>query len=63
MKFITTADLAQTLGLQPQTLRAAVCREGGYFGIKPNRLPNGRLLWPHNTLELLTSTTAARSKR
>lgn len=52
---ITTMALAQRLGLQPQSLRAAVCQKGSYFGIVPNRLPNGRLLWPADSYEQLTA--------
>jgi len=52
---LTTAALAQRLGLQPQTLRAAVCRQGNYFGITPGRLPNGRLLWPSDSFERLAT--------
>lgn len=51
----TTAALAQRLGLQPQTLRASVCKHGNYFGITPSRLPNGRLLWPSDSFERLTT--------
>lgn len=51
----TTAALAQRLGLQSQTLRAAVCRHGSYFGITPKKLPNGRLLWPSDSFERLTT--------
>lgn len=51
----TTEILAQRLGLQPQTLRAALSRAGHYYGIKPTKLPNGRLLWPANAFERLTA--------
>ncbi len=52
----TTSALAQRLGLQPQTLRASVCRNGSYFGITPHRLPNGRLLWPSDSFDRLANT-------
>lgn len=42
----TTEALAQSLRLQPQSIRARVCRTGSYFGLVPTKLPNGRLLWP-----------------
>ncbi|VBY39231.1 Uncharacterised protein [Burkholderia pseudomallei] len=41
---LTTNRLAQRLGLQPDTLRVALCRRGSYFGVKPTKLPNGRLV-------------------
>lgn len=46
----TTETLARRLGLRPQTLRAAICRNGHYYGLRPAKLPNGRLLWPDNAL-------------
>lgn len=50
----TTEELARRLGLRPQTLRAALCRNGNYFGLRPVKLPNGRLLWPADAFEKLT---------
>lgn len=47
----TTAALATRLGIQPQSLREAVCRKGSYYGITPTRLPNGRLLWPADAFQ------------
>ncbi|MDO8897599.1 MAG: hypothetical protein Q7V19_08095 [Bacteroidales bacterium] len=48
----TTAALASRLGIQPQSIRAAVCRNGSYYGITPTaRLPNGRLLWPGDAFQ------------
>ncbi|MDN7674213.1 monooxygenase [Burkholderia oklahomensis] len=48
---LTTNRLAQRLGLQPDTLRVALCRHDSYFGVKPLKLPNGRLAWPHDAVE------------
>ncbi|MCX9155882.1 DNA-binding protein [Niveibacterium sp. 24ML] len=50
---ITTEQLAEALGLKAQSLRAAVCREGHYYGLRPRRLPNGRLMWPSDSLQRL----------
>jgi len=55
----TTETLARRLGLRPQTLRAAICRSGHYYGLRPTKLPNGRLLWPDNAFELLTQRRVA----
>lgn len=52
---ITTEQLAQQLHLKPQSLRAALSRDGAYFGLVPRKLPNGRLLWPDDALEKLTT--------
>jgi len=42
---MTTAQLAAQLGLQPDSIRRAVCRDGSYYGLVPQKLPNGRLFW------------------
>jgi hypothetical protein len=42
----TTEELANAVKVQPQSLRARVCRTGSYFGLRPHKLPNGRLIWP-----------------
>lgn len=52
---ISTEELASQLRLKPQSLRAALCRDGHYFGLRPRKLPNGRLLWPADAVERLTS--------
>lgn len=52
---ITTEAFAGSLGLKPQSIRAALCRDGHYFGIRPSKLPNGRLLWPADSVERLTA--------
>ncbi len=49
----TTEALADRLGIKPQSLRARVCRTGSYFGLRPLKLPNGRLLWPADSIERL----------
>lgn len=43
---ITTEVLATQLGMKPESIRIRLCRKGDYFGLKPIKLPNGRLLWP-----------------
>lgn len=52
---LSTETLAQSLGIKPQTLRAALCRNGHYYGIRPVKLPNRLLLWPADALERLTA--------
>lgn len=51
---MTTSQLADRIGIRPQSLIVAICRKGDYFGLRPTKLPNGRLLWPENSVELLT---------
>ena len=36
--------------VKAQSVRSQYCRTGSYFGIKPRRLANGRLLWPAQTV-------------
>ena len=57
-KHLTTEALAAELRVKPQTLRAALCRSGHYFGIRPIKLRNRLLLWPADSLERLTGREA-----
>jgi hypothetical protein len=60
---LTTEALAAALGIKPQTLRANLCRNGHYFGIRPVKTPNRFLLWPADAVErLVTGATAAAAK-
>jgi len=52
---LTTEALAARLGIKAQTLRAALCRNGHYFGVRPRKCPNRFLLWPADSAERLTS--------
>jgi hypothetical protein len=56
---LTTEALAARLGIKPQTLRANLCRNGHYFGLKPIKTPNRFLLWPADAVELLTAPNEA----
>lgn len=58
----TTEFLAKRLGIKPNTLRAALCMKGHYFGVRPTKLPNGRLLWPGDAFDRLTSGSLNCSK-
>lgn len=42
----TTEDFARLCGVRPNTIRTRYCRTGSYFGVRPVKLSNGRLLWP-----------------
>lgn len=55
---MTTEKLASSLGLRPQSIRAALCRQGHYYGLRPTKMPNGRLLWPADAMQRLTGQTA-----
>lgn len=50
---LTTEQLASQLGGQPSSIRTRLCKTGSYYGIKPYKLPNGRLLWPADAVKEL----------
>ncbi|MBI5329037.1 MAG: helix-turn-helix domain-containing protein [Betaproteobacteria bacterium] len=52
---LTTEALAERLGIKPQTLRANLCRNGHYFGLRPVKMPNRLLLWPADAVERLST--------
>lgn len=58
---LTTEALAAGTGHKPQTLRAAYCKHGHWCKLIPSKLPNGRLLWPADAIERLTSGQASKS--
>ena len=45
MKQIKTEELAALVGVKPRTILLAHSRNKNYLGIKPIKLPNGRLRW------------------
>lgn len=45
-QYIPTNHFAARFGVQPDTVRRNLCVNGHFLGIKPVKLPNGRLLWP-----------------
>lgn len=51
----TTKELAERLRTEPQTVRAGYCRNGHYLGLKPVKLPNGKLLWETSSIDRLLS--------
>lgn len=52
---LTTEALAARLGVKAQSIRAALCRHGNYYGLQPAKLPNRFLLWPADSVERLTA--------
>jgi hypothetical protein len=57
---ISTEELASLLRIAPQTARAGLCRNSHYLGLKPVRLPNGRLLWDTAEVERLLAGEGAK---
>lgn len=52
---LSTEELAATLRVATQTPRASLCRLGHYMGLRPVKLPNGKLLWDAAEVERLLS--------
>lgn len=55
----STEVLAEHLKIKPQTIRAALCRNGHYLGLRPIKLPNRRLLWSADALSALLNGSGA----
>lgn len=53
---LTTLQLAISLEMQAQSIRKRYCQTGSYFGIRPCKLPNGKLRWPTDSIQQLTTT-------
>lgn len=56
---LTTEELAAFLRVVPQTVRAGLCRNGHYLGLRPLKLPNGKLLWNFADVDQLLSGEVA----
>lgn len=56
---LSTEATANRFWVEPQTLRASLCRNGHYMGMRPVKLPNGRLLWDAAEVERLTAGEVA----
>lgn len=56
---LTTEALAAQFFVKPGSIRSAYCRDGHYFGLRPTKLPNGRLLWPADAVSRITGKKEA----
>jgi hypothetical protein len=50
---ISTEQFAELIHGKPCTIRTRLCKTGSYYGIKPIKLPSGRLLWPADAVQAL----------
>jgi len=50
---MNTEKLAAALHIKQQSIRKRLCETGTYYCLRPVKLPNGRLLWPEDSLALL----------
>ena len=55
----STEEAAARLRAAPQTPRASLCRLGHWMGLRPVKLPNGRLLWDAAEVDRLASGEGA----
>ena len=59
LRKLDTAEAAERLRIRPHTLRRALCLKGHYYGMRPTKLPSGRLLWDSADLDRLTAGEVA----
>lgn len=52
-RLLTTEQLADLLTMHPQSIRKRFSQTGSYFGLRPLKLPNGKLRWPSDSVEQL----------
>jgi len=50
---LNTEEAAAALRVRPNTLRVGLCKNGHYLGLRPIKLPNGRLLWDASQIDAL----------
>lgn len=53
LRTYSTDEAAAVLKVRPQTLRAAICRDGAYQGVRPLKARNRFLIWPAAEIEAL----------
>ncbi|QND83300.1 Uncharacterized protein ChrSV_1073 [Chromobacterium vaccinii] len=50
---LSTDEFATAVGMRPQSIRKSYSRKGHALGIRPIKLPNGKLRWPLDHIEQL----------
>ena len=50
---LSTREIADFMQVTAEGIRVQLCRTGSYYGLRPERLPNNRLLWPADSRERL----------
>ncbi len=55
VKRLSTEEAAALLKIKPQTLRAALCRDGHYLNARPTKSANRFLLWNAADIERLAA--------
>jgi len=57
---LTTETLAALCAVKPASIRVRLSRTGSYFGLRPDKLPNGRLVWPADWREKMVPARNAK---
>lgn len=52
-KYCSTEVFSQRFQVKPDTVRRGLCINGHYLGVRPLKLPTGRLLWPDISVKSL----------
>jgi hypothetical protein len=52
---LSTEEAAALLKIKPQSMRAALCRDSHYLGVRPIKSANRFLLWPADQIERLAA--------
>jgi hypothetical protein len=50
---MNTSQLAAALHLKPQSIRKRYLETGGYYCLRPVKMPSRMLMWPADSIELL----------
>ena len=50
MKYLSNSQLAALCKVEPSSIHAALSRHSNFLGLRPVKLPNGRLLWPEDAV-------------
>lgn len=59
LRTYSTEQATAVLHIKPQTLRAGLCRDGHYGGVRPRKLPSRRLAWLASEIDRLAAGEAA----
>lgn len=52
-RLFSTDELAAEIKVRSQSIRKRYSQTGSYWGVRPVKLPSGRLLWPADSIEQL----------
>jgi hypothetical protein len=55
----STETAARVLCVVPHTLRVSLCAKGEYYGLRPTKTPNRRLVWDADAVDALARGESA----